>query len=891
MALENPESEEGKPLKSALDITNKRAREAAAETAEQEHEEAVVQHRQAPPLMEKPPEEKKEEKPETAPEKRAGMVERAKGAWENLKQLSRKHPIWTEALRTTASVAASIAGIRSIYDVPEYFRERFAVRGFRGKGGLDAATEKLLAARWELKKEKPAEKRGEIKHAIADLNRRLKMTKEGVKKGSEQRTKLAEILRENRLGEKQVREERQAKVKEILDNYTTTKVTGMQAAREAMNSAFVATGAFALRPVAYGLMEGAERYHRLAKEARVKGGKVSIVKDVLARGITETFKEAVGRGEQKTKLEKGMSAVRAWGKVARYAGIGATWRPESADEMIGKALDAFSGRLTFEKMGENFVENINRLGDTLKKPFEWGDAEKAEVSAPAATGVAGLEAEISGPPPVVEAMTPEVPIETAVEAGFVGHLEYQGGKSVWNEGEKQLIQRFKEFKTLGGERSYMADALKTYNIDRIKDTIAENPEKYGLLAKDANIVTAEQLKGVHWDQAFEDTFGKSGLTKELTPEQIEGVLRSNLSMKAALAQSVAAHEAAPLMPAAEVAGPLPEQLEYPPPNPDAFVREQELVDIRSVEGESGLTVRDYIVTRRESVVGGMRIEEGVAEAPSGLKQFKVAALWNEKANEWNGEPVEILDPYGKTDALPNAERVATLDTEAQQVIADRNRDFGEAEKNIITARQTAFGTTAEAERATFERLTKDWGIERDRWASEDPLEFWRKNPALDTKTLENIFFVNRMSGNTLDCEVIKKYIDSGFLPKIQETLSLPQAMDLVKILEYPESAKVPVLNVIGEGWRESGLFSDVEWEVKDGNLKISFDVKNNPVDVDLWISRDGTMAVDGHGMRNWHLDKPAPVSDVNLKEAMDFIVRKDGKGAVAIQPASAGRGR
>ncbi|MBI2405326.1 hypothetical protein HYV22_04100 [Candidatus Gottesmanbacteria bacterium] len=860
------------------------------------------------------PEEKKEEKPETAPEKGAGILERAGGAWERLKQTARKHPIWTEALRVTAGAAASVAGIKSFYDVPEYFRERFAVRGFRKKGGLDAATEKLLATRWELKKEKPPEKHGEIKHAIADLNRRLKMTKEGVKKGSEQRQKLAEILRENRIEEKHVREERQAKVKEILDNYTTTKVTGMQAAREALNTTLVATGAFTLRGGIYGLMDAAERYQRLAKEARIAGGgKPSIVKDVLVKGIRETFKEAVGRGEQKTKLEKGLSFLRAWGKIARYTSIGAmALQPERTDEALNKMLDALSGKVKLGQVRENFQENIERYASALKTPYApfWQEAEKPAVSELEATisqpapiepphEIPGLH-EIPGPHEVASlmgaAVVPEAP-------SFVEHVDYQGGRSVWNEGEKQLGARFEDFKTLGGGNSYAAEALKTYNIDRIKDTIVESPEKYGLSAVDVNKVTTEQLRTVNWDKAFADTFGERGLTKELSQEQTEGILRSNSAMKAALAQGVVAHEAASPISVAGAEGPLPEQLEYPPPNPDAYVREQELVDTRPIEGEPNLTVRDYIVTPREPPMG-MRIEEGATEAPSGLKQFKVAALWNENVPvggvDTGGEPVEILDPHGKTEALPDAERAAALDMEAHQVIANRNANFGEAEKNIISARQIAFGTTFEQEKTTFEQLAKNFGIERDRWASEDPLEFWRKNPTLETRKLENIFYWNRASGNTLNGETVQKYIENGLLPKLEGKLYDTRTVDLVKILEYPQGARESVLKFIGSEWDgkqwsapwvKSGLFSGVEWEVKDGNATISFDVKNNPVDVDLKILRDGTIAVDGHGMQNWHLDKPVELTENNLKEALEFITRRDGKGAVAIQPVGGGRGQ
>ena len=56
-------------------------------------------------------------------------------------------------------------------------------------------------------------------------------------------------------------------MKSALDDYTETKVNGIQASREALNTVFVASGAYGLRGLSYGVLAGVERRQRLSKEA------------------------------------------------------------------------------------------------------------------------------------------------------------------------------------------------------------------------------------------------------------------------------------------------------------------------------------------------------------------------------------------------------------------------------------------------------------------------------------------------------------------------------------------------------------------------------------------------------------------------------------------------
>ncbi|HEY4511170.1 MAG TPA: hypothetical protein VJG29_02245, partial [Candidatus Paceibacterota bacterium] len=116
---------------------------------------------------------------------------------------------------------------------------------------------------------------------------------------------------------------------------------------------------------------------------------------------------------------------------------------------------------------------------------------------------------------------------------FKEHLPYQGGGSIWKESELQLRALFKEeFSTLGGEDAQATEALKTWNIDRLKDTIVKNPVNYGL-PEGVNVdrLTLEQLGNVKWGKAVHDTFGEGGLTSGLSPDKLVKIAGNNETLR------------------------------------------------------------------------------------------------------------------------------------------------------------------------------------------------------------------------------------------------------------------------------------------------------------------------------------------------------------------------
>ena len=343
--------------------------------------------------------------------------------WEKAKGILTDKQIGNQAAKTTVETVASIAGVKSLYDVPAYLYQRFKVGGIFGQGkGLTGSVEELITksedgtgsgeryALWgevnklendtTLSADKKEDKLAElnrklteteptkVRDAIENLNTRLALTKEGEQKHSDQRKLIAKVLWERRTKEKMSMDDVRGKMDSILDEYTTTKVSGMQAVRESLNTALVASGALSLRGVSYAALDAVERKQRLDKEAKNQGlsleekyqrlgdknaksvGKEATWwKDVFVGSIRETYHEAFAQGQEgKTVAQKAVNVIKAWGKIARYAGMGSTvsFRPEAFGGDMDNVLEVLSGQASLGDVAENFQGNIERTIDGYK---------------------------------------------------------------------------------------------------------------------------------------------------------------------------------------------------------------------------------------------------------------------------------------------------------------------------------------------------------------------------------------------------------------------------------------------------------------------------------------------------------------------------------------------
>jgi len=93
-----------------------------------------------------------------------------------------------------------------------------------------------------------------------------------------------------------------------------------------------------------------------------------------------------------------------------------------------------------------------------------------------------------------------------------------------------------EFQKLGGANAKVTEALQTYNIDRVKDVILANPEKYGLVAgidmQDLTKLSVDDLKNIKWGEALNDSIQeKGGLLANLPQEKIDSIVQNNSTLR------------------------------------------------------------------------------------------------------------------------------------------------------------------------------------------------------------------------------------------------------------------------------------------------------------------------------------------------------------------------
>ncbi len=263
--------------------------------------------------------------------------------------------IGKQAGKGVGSMTLSWAGVKVGLDATRYLSEKSKISKLGETiEGLSKFTAKS-ADRPE--REKRSKKSSEkLRTNFENLNNILEKTKEGTEKKSAGRKKIAQILQLTRKGEMN-EEQRKKEVEKINEIYLSQKTSGMQVAREAVNSALIWTSRLTL-PVATpavrmairaGMMpvwETAEKYSQIKKSKQREVEKESLEKSVFkteAKDITktveeikeegkgnfketfvalakETYQKSLFKGENKTKLQKTLAAGQVYGKLARFTG-------------------------------------------------------------------------------------------------------------------------------------------------------------------------------------------------------------------------------------------------------------------------------------------------------------------------------------------------------------------------------------------------------------------------------------------------------------------------------------------------------------------------------------------------------------------------------------------
>lgn len=271
------------------------------------------------------------------------------------------------------SIAMSLAGIKFVPNIVRHFKEKkelsklpeviknlskFTAKST--KDGRDRGKSKEGLEGKDLK-----ENTMELQGNFEKLDNILEKAKEGTEKNSAARKKIAQLLQLTRKGE--LREtQKQDEIEKITKVYLSQKTSGMQVIREEVNSLLtVASYISLLAPnidpaikagVSKGILAGraammpffgiAEKMSEIKKtkqragesdllEKSVFNTKTEDIKKttkeikeikgdnfgkVVADMVTETCQKLLFKGENKTKLQKGLGGGGAWANIARYTG-------------------------------------------------------------------------------------------------------------------------------------------------------------------------------------------------------------------------------------------------------------------------------------------------------------------------------------------------------------------------------------------------------------------------------------------------------------------------------------------------------------------------------------------------------------------------------------------
>ena len=230
------------------------------------------------------------------------------GAFEKAKNLFTNKEVMKQVGKTGIESMASIAGIKSFYDVPAYFKQKFEViKDKKDYSEIFSNFGNENISESDIEDKKVAE--------IVNLDQIdiVQNKIEGMGVSEEIKNKLTQELNgliENYHNEMEtLKSGENEKLTETLDEYVKTKISGVQASKEALNTLFAVSGAYGLRGLSYGALSVIERHQKLLQEADKEGKEVDFMKDVIINGANETFQEVAFRGEG-TKTQKTLSTNR-----------------------------------------------------------------------------------------------------------------------------------------------------------------------------------------------------------------------------------------------------------------------------------------------------------------------------------------------------------------------------------------------------------------------------------------------------------------------------------------------------------------------------------------------------------------------------------------------------
>ena len=281
----------------------------------------------------------------------------------------------------------SVTGLKGYIEVPRYLRQRFAVHGFLGMGGLKGAVEDAIAAKQNLDGDKSIKSIRRDLSARNRLENKLSMVREAGPAGAQNsyRQELQKIIDEFGVRGDHNKKIIEGRIKLLLDCNTTTKITGIQATKEALNSFLVASGAYGLRGISMGALDIVGRYRDLKQERRNSLEKdVSLFRDVIAASVVKNFRELALGGGQESRAARNLTRAQAAMRIARWVGIAATvegvgfgdFKPlagaDKVVENIGRGgynaglgayrlLEGFQGKMSWSEIGDRGLTTAGHM--------------------------------------------------------------------------------------------------------------------------------------------------------------------------------------------------------------------------------------------------------------------------------------------------------------------------------------------------------------------------------------------------------------------------------------------------------------------------------------------------------------------------------------------------
>ncbi|MFA5211070.1 MAG: hypothetical protein WC414_01020 [Patescibacteria group bacterium] len=245
----------------------------------------------------------------------------------------------------------------------------------------------------EKEKTEITEKDNQVKHEMRDKIKSLRekiLNSPDLSDEERERFKkvLSEILRQNR--EKNENEEKKEKesIKNTIDVFVYNKISKMTILKDALNTALVASGQFALRGVVYALTSTIERSLKANREFKQKTilgdnfliDKIGfILRDSLLNSTVESTRSLVGIGAKKESKTKKTDFIKAVGKI--FTGLG-IYGVAFGDTDISGAFDRLTENIKengiFETVVDNFKDNLVRLEKIKDMPEKMWDSYKVK---------------------------------------------------------------------------------------------------------------------------------------------------------------------------------------------------------------------------------------------------------------------------------------------------------------------------------------------------------------------------------------------------------------------------------------------------------------------------------------------------------------------------------